>query len=169
MSSYSDHAERWNYMQELLEDGSKNKSLKQKRKYISRCDCDERYEHYYRVEIRVGDVRCKKHFSDKKCGGKVSALLAAVGWRDKKIKEFGLVHQKGLVCQPFRKDKKGIWQRTKTIKGREYEFMVAGWREPVNGKQVSKVKEYSVNKYGLKKATRLAKKYREEKLKELYG
>lgn len=170
MSVKSDHAERWEYMDELLTKGKpKNDPTKEKRKYILRCDNDELYQHYYRVEIRVKGKRHKKYFADKACGGKSFALLSALVWRDAKIKELGIIHLKDVVQQPYNHDAKGVYHTKKTVRGKAYDVVVAQWRDSTSGKSKCRQKQFSVNKYGLKKALRLAKKHRDDQLKELYG
>jgi hypothetical protein len=41
--------------------------------------------------VRFFGVTHSKYFSDKKCGGKYSALLSAIAWRDKTEKKIGKV------------------------------------------------------------------------------
>ena len=165
----SDHAERWDYIQELLGD-TKPSQPEKKRRYIRRIDNDETYEHLWCVEIRFKSKgRYKKKFADKKNGGRSSALLAAISWRNKKSKEFGVVIHKDTARMPHNPDCEGVHQTIKKVKGIEYDVVVARWNEPVNNKVVRKTKTYYIKKYGLKRAIRLAKKYRKDKIEELYG
>ena len=109
MSLYSDHAERWDYMQELLKDGSpNNKALNKKRKHIHRYDQPKTGRYYWRVVIRIKGSDYSKCFFDTTNGGKAPALLAAVAYRDKIMKEYGLVHIKGLKQQPFDNTSEGV-------------------------------------------------------------
>ncbi len=168
MSKYSDSVERWNYMQELLDTGKSVDNTKKKRKYITRRD--DRKTHGWRVCLRiVGVVVERKYFKDADNGGEASALLAAIAWRDKKIKELGLTNIQGLKKQPFNRGASGVFQ-TRSISGDgTYPVVIAQWVDHSAGKNAKRQRSYSVNKYGLERALRLAGKFRKEKLKELYG
>lgn len=168
MNSYSDHAERWDYIQEVL-DGDNFKNAPQiKRKYITRMDVPERQAHYWHLKIRVNGFYESKTFCDLKCGGKSSALLAAVLYRDKVIREQGIVFDKDFKKHPY-DPTKGVYKKTKTYNGYSYDYWIANWHETVNCKRVRKSKAFSTNKYGKIRAKQKATKYRKEKLKELYG
>jgi hypothetical protein len=54
-----------------------------KHKDISRIDQDSKRTHGWYVRVRYFGKTHSKFFSDKKCGGKYSSLLAAITWRDK--------------------------------------------------------------------------------------
>jgi len=164
-----DTAERWDYIQELIGEALPNKSAEQKRKYIARVDKPEKSMHYWYVNVDIKEERYRKTFCDKKNGGKTSALLAAVGYRDKLLKELGIVILKGHDKQPYDPDKKGVYYKEKSSNGYTYPYMLAYWQEPVKGKQIRKYKAFSINKYGYNKAKGLAIKFRKNKLKELYG
>lgn len=170
MTIKSDHADRWDYMQELLEKANPKSATDKKRKYIQRTDKPEKSAHYWTVNIETPDVRYNKTFCDLKNGGKTSALLAAVGWRDKLLKDLGITILKGFKKQPFNKESKGVYYKEKSDRGYTYPYMICYWHEPRgDGKQIRKYKSFSINKYGYKKATRLAIKFRDEILRELYG
>lgn len=167
---YNDHAARWNYMQELLEEAQPKQATDQKRKYIRRVDDEERKAHYWQINLVYNRKRHFKTFADKKCGGKTSALLAAVAYRDKLIKELGIIFKKGLKKSPVHPESEGIYFKQKTSGKYTYDYWMAYWHEPgIDGKQVRKFKSFSVHKYGKIRAKQKAKKYREDKIKELYG
>ena len=141
-----------------------------KRKYISRVDCDKRKMHHWVVNITFNKKRFNKTFTDKKNGGKHNALLAAVAYRQKIIEENNIVFMKGIKKNPYDETKKGICVTTKKDGKYTYPVVKCYWHEPdINGKQRRRSKSFSINKHGLKRAQQRAKKYRETKLKELYG
>ena len=161
----NDHAKRWDYIQELLSDQTKRAEIK--RRYIQRRDDQA---HGWIVNIRVkGIPKTKKFFSDEKNAGSSSALLAAVAYRNKKMSEFGLLNIKGLKKQPYSPASGGVFQSTAKRGDTIYHIVIASWVDHSSGKNVRKTKQFSINKYGLEKALSLAKKFRVEKLKEIYG
>lgn len=171
MSVKSDHAERWDYMQELLSDTTTGKDpTKIKRKYIIRREDNDCKTYGWRVELRIkGVVNERKYFPDSVSTGKAPALLAAICWRDKKIKELGLTNIRDLKKTPFNKSAGGVFQTSVVKGGHRYSVVIAQWVDHSAYKNAKRQKSYSVNKYGLKKALRLAKKHRKDILKELYG
>lgn len=60
----------------------KDKILKGKHKDISRIDQDSKRTHGWSVRVRYFGTTHSKFFSDGKCGGKSSSLLAAIAWRN---------------------------------------------------------------------------------------
>jgi hypothetical protein len=60
----------------------KEKILKTKHKDISRIDQETKRTHGWYVRVRYFGTTHSKFFSDGKCGGKYSSLLAAIAWRD---------------------------------------------------------------------------------------
>lgn len=173
-SAKSDHAERWNYIQELLEAEEKQQNKEKKRKYISRTDNDERRAHHWTFNIRINGKRINKTFSDKKNGGKASALLACIAYRKKILEEYSVVFIDGLKKQPYSEDAEGVcfYIKKSMVKGKWYEYPTfkAYWHEPtIDGKQTRKAKCFYISKYGYKRAKQKAIKFRKEKLKELYG
>ena len=169
MSNCGDSAERWNYIQELIGEALPEKSTEKKRKYITRMDVPERCAHYWHVQIRVNGFYAQKTFCDKTCGGKTSALLAAVGYRDKVLKEQGIVFRKDLKEHPYDPTKLGVSFKTKTYNGYSYDYWVAHWYETIKDKRVRRSKAFGTNKHGKVRAKQKAIKYRKDKLKELYG
>lgn len=60
----------------------KERILKGKHKDISRIDQESKRTHGWYVRVRYFGTTHSKFFSDGKCGGKYSSLLAAIAWRD---------------------------------------------------------------------------------------
>ena len=60
----------------------KEKILQGKHKDISRIDQESKRTHGWYVRVRYFGKTHSKFFSDGKCGGKYSSLLAAIAWRD---------------------------------------------------------------------------------------
>ena len=170
MGEYTDNAERWDKINERNDKTHPDlKPTEHKRKYIYRVDKPDKSMHYYQVSIALRDDRLVKTFCDKKCGGKSSAMLAAVLWRDKQLKGLNIPILKDHKKQPFNPTSKGVYRKEKTDNGYTYVYWLAYWHEIAKGKPVRKFKSFSAHKRGEKKAESLAKKFRKEKLKELYG
>ncbi len=73
-----------------------NKSEKQqvmleKHKDIARIDQESKRTHGWYVRVRFQGKTHSKFFSDKKCGGRYSSLLAAIAWRDTTEKKLGKI------------------------------------------------------------------------------
>lgn len=60
----------------------KDRILQGKHKDISRIDQESKRTHGWYVRVRYFGKTHSKFFSDGKCGGKYSSLLAAIAWRD---------------------------------------------------------------------------------------
>jgi len=58
------------------------KILVEKHKDIARIDQEDKRTHGWYVRVRYQGKTHSKFFSDKKCGGRYSSLLAALAWRD---------------------------------------------------------------------------------------
>lgn len=67
------------------------KILVEKHKDIARIDQEEKRTHGWYVRVRYFGKTHSKFFSDGKCGGRYSSLLAAVAWRDQTEKKLGKV------------------------------------------------------------------------------
>ena len=65
---------------------TKNKS---KHKDIARIDQPSKKTYGWYVRVRFHGKTHSKFFSDKKCGGRSSALLAAIAWRDDTERKIG--------------------------------------------------------------------------------
>ncbi|MEN8139859.1 MAG: AP2 domain-containing protein [Thermodesulfobacteriota bacterium] len=63
----------------------------EKHKDIARIDQEEKRTHGWYVRVRFYGKTHSKFFSDGKCGGRYSSLLAAVAWRDQTEKRLGKV------------------------------------------------------------------------------
>ena len=63
----------------------------EKHKDIARIDQEEKRTHGWYVRVRYFGKTHSKFFSDGKCGGRYSSLLAAVAWRDQTEKRLGKV------------------------------------------------------------------------------
>lgn len=166
---YTDSVERWNKIQALVEEVDITEATAKKRKYIRRVDDEKRGAHYWTVNIIYDGERYNKTFADIKNGDRSSALLAALGWRDKLIKELGIVFQKGLKKPPTHPRSKGVYFKVKKNGDNRYSYHVCYWHEEVDGKRVRKYKAFSTHKYGPLRSRQKAIKFRKEKLKELYG
>ena len=66
-----------------------DKILLEKHKDIARIDQDIKRTHGWYVRVRFRGETHSKFFSDRKCGGRYSSLLAALAWRDKTETELG--------------------------------------------------------------------------------
>lgn len=58
------------------------KILNEKHKDISRIDQESKRTHGWYVRVRFYGKTHSKFFSDRKCGGRYSSLLAAIAWRN---------------------------------------------------------------------------------------
>ncbi len=69
----------------------KQKVLLEKHKDIARIDQESKRTHGWYVRVRFQGKTHSKFFSDKKCGGRYSSLLAAIAWRDTTEKKLGKI------------------------------------------------------------------------------
>ena len=67
------------------------KILLEKHKDVARIDQAEKRTHGWYVRVRFHGKTHSKFFSDGKCGGRYSSLLAALAWRDATEKKLGKV------------------------------------------------------------------------------
>ena len=67
------------------------KILLEKHKDIARIDQESKRTHGWYVRVRYYGKTHSKFFSDGKCGGRYSSLLAALAWRDETEKKLGKV------------------------------------------------------------------------------
>ena len=137
-------------------------------KYIQRTDNDDKSAHYWTVNIKVNGKRYNRTFTDKMNGGKTFAKLAAIAYRDKITRKYGLLLDHSLPKQPRVKDAVGFCLTTKSSNGYSYEVYKCYWHETVKGKRVRKQKTWSINAHGKRTAKRLAREHREKMLKELH-
>lgn len=61
----------------------------EKHKDVARIDQEQKRTHGWYVRVRFQGTTHAKFFSDGKCGGRYSSLLAALAWRDATEKKLG--------------------------------------------------------------------------------
>ncbi len=69
----------------------RQKVMLEKHKDIARIDQESKRTHGWYVRVRFQGKTHSKFFSDKKCGGRYSSLLAAIAWRDTTEKKLGKI------------------------------------------------------------------------------
>ncbi len=74
-----------------MDRGEKQKVMLEKHKDIARIDQESKRTHGWYVRVRFQGKTHSKFFSDKKCGGRYSSLLAAIAWRDTTEKRLGKI------------------------------------------------------------------------------
>ena len=67
------------------------KVILEKHKDVARIDQEEKRTHGWYVRVRFQGTTHSKFFSDGKCGGRYSSLLAALTWRDTMEKKLGKI------------------------------------------------------------------------------
>ncbi|MGV1099203.1 AP2/ERF family transcription factor [Thiovibrio sp. JS02] len=67
------------------------KVMVEKHKDVARIDQEDKRTHGWYVRVRFKGKTYSKFFSDGKCGGRYSSLLAALAWRDATEKKIGKV------------------------------------------------------------------------------
>ncbi len=67
------------------------KIMLEKHKDIARIDQETKRTHGWYVRVRFYGKTHSKFFSDGKCGGRYSSLLAALGWRDEIEQRIGKI------------------------------------------------------------------------------
>lgn len=132
---------------------------------------DHKSTHGYQVRIPVEDRQESTFFADGKQGGKKKAKLAAIAFRDKKIKEMGLpTTNRRRIRRSDKRNKTGkvgVTIHWRTVGNYQYKYYVASWC-PKPG-QPPKRKAFYAHGLGDKKALELAIKFREEKEKDIVG
>lgn len=74
-----------------MDKNEKQKVMLEKHKDIARIDQESKRTHGWYVRVRFQGKTHSKFFSDKKCGGRYSSLLAAISWRDTTEKRLGKI------------------------------------------------------------------------------
>ena len=74
-----------------MDKDEKQKVMLEKHKDIARIDQESKRTHGWYVRVRFQGKTHSKFFSDKKCGGRYSSLLAAIAWRDTTEKKLGKI------------------------------------------------------------------------------
>ncbi|MCX5863644.1 MAG: AP2 domain-containing protein [Deltaproteobacteria bacterium] len=67
------------------------KVILEKHKDVARIDQEDKRTHGWYVRVRFQGTTHSKFFSDGKCGGRYSSLLAALTWRDTMEKKIGKI------------------------------------------------------------------------------
>ncbi|MFA6284748.1 MAG: AP2 domain-containing protein [Desulfurivibrionaceae bacterium] len=67
------------------------KVVLEKHKDVARIDQEDKRTHGWYVRVRFQGTTHSKFFSDGKCGGRYSSLLAALTWRDAMEKKIGKI------------------------------------------------------------------------------
>lgn len=67
------------------------KVILEKHKDVARIDQENKRTHGWYVRVRFQGTTHSKFFSDGKCGGRYSSLLAALTWRDAMEKKIGKI------------------------------------------------------------------------------
>ncbi|MFA7382137.1 MAG: AP2 domain-containing protein [Desulfurivibrionaceae bacterium] len=67
------------------------KVVLEKNKDVARIDQEDKRTHGWYVRVRFQGTTHSKFFSDGKCGGRYSSLLAALAWRDTTEKKIGKI------------------------------------------------------------------------------
>jgi len=67
------------------------KVILEKHKDVARIDQEVKRTHGWYVRVRFQGTTHSKFFSDGKCGGRYSSLLAAITWRDTMEKKIGKI------------------------------------------------------------------------------
>lgn len=138
------------------------KILLEKHKDVARIDQEEKRTHGWYVRVRFKGKTYSKFFSDGKCGGRYSSLLAALAWRDETEKKIGKV----------RTDKHVV-----TVSNTSTGIVGVRFNEKLNRYEVSWVNDVgrqgktsvSIKKHGKKKAFQLACEIRRQKESERLG
>jgi hypothetical protein len=134
---------------------------------ISRIDQPEKHNHGWFVRLTRHGKRYSAFFSDKKNGGKTTALAKAKVAYQKLVKSHPHMSRKEFAQIERRSNKTGIVGVTKLIKevrGRKYKFWQATW-SPEPG--AVRKKAFSVTRYGDDKAKKMAVNARKKGLTEM--
>ncbi|OGQ87126.1 MAG: hypothetical protein A2512_01905 [Deltaproteobacteria bacterium RIFOXYD12_FULL_56_24] len=138
------------------------KVVLEKNKDVARIDQEDKRTHGWYVRVRFQGTTHSKFFSDGKCGGRYSSLLAALAWRDTTEKKIGKI----------RTDKHLV-----TVSNTTTGVVGVRFNEKLNRYEVSWVNRVgkqgktsvSVNKNGKEKAFKMACEIRNLKEAERLG
>ena len=138
------------------------KVILEKHKDVARIDQEDKRTHGWYVRVRFQGTTHSKFFSDGKCGGRYSSLLAALAWRDTTEKKIGKI----------RTDKHLV-----TVSNTTTGVVGVRFNEKLNRYEVSWVNRVgkqgktsvSVNKNGKEKAFKMACEIRNLKEAERLG
>jgi hypothetical protein len=140
----------------------KEKILKTKHKDISRIDQESKRTHGWYVRVRYFGTTHSKFFSDGKCGGKYSSLLAAIAWRDEVESRIGKQRTDRHIVTVSNTQTGVVGVRLNDVLNR-YEV---SWVKP-DGKQGKT--SVSIRKHGRKSAFSKACEIRKQKETERLG
>lgn len=124
---------------------NKNDNLSKKHKDISRIDQESKATHGWYVRLAFKGKAYTKFFSDRKFGGKYSALLAALAWRNETEAAIGKIRTDKRVVSVSKNDT-GVVGVLLNVALNRYEVRWAA----SHGKQGQTT--VSINKYGKKAA-----------------
>ncbi len=149
MAKEKDYAKKY-------EQEDKKKILLEKHKDIARIDQEEKRTHGWYVRVRFYGKTHSKFFSDRKCGGRYSSLLAALAWRDKTEAKIGKIRTDKHVVT-VSNTKTGVVGVRLNEKLNRYEV---SWVTPAGKQGKTSV---SIAKHGKKKAFERACAIRKKK------
>jgi hypothetical protein len=132
------------------------KILLEKHKDIARIDQDIKRTHGWYVRVRYLGKTYSKFFSDRKCGGRYSSLLAALAWRDKTEIKLGKVRTNKHIVT-ISNSKTGVVGVRHNTKLNRYEV---SW---VTAFGIQGKTSVSINKHGKDRAFAMACNIRKEK------
>lgn len=150
-----------NQINQKREDMAK-KILLEKHKDIARIDQEEKRTHGWYVRVRFQGKTHSKFFSDRKCGGRYSSLLAALAWRDETEELLGKVRTDKHIVTVSNTDTGVVGVRFNEKLNR-YEV---SWVNPVGKQGKTSV---SIKRHGKKKAFEKACEIRQIKEAERLG
>lgn len=127
-------------------------------KNITRIDHPPKRTHGFFVRVRWKGQNRSRFFSDKKHGDRLSALGAAIEWRDTTERELGKPRTERLVIGQPRSSNTGVVGVRRRKEGHT-EYMEATW---VNEQGTLSRTRFSIARYGVKGALRRAQKAREQ-------
>ncbi len=137
----------------------KNALLHKKHKDIARIDQESKRTHGWYVRVRFMGKVHSKFFSDRKCGGKNSSLLSAIGWRNQTEKLLGKVRTNRHMVTVSSSGTGVVGVRLNEDLGR-YEV---SWVTPIGKQGKTSV---SINKHGKRGAFERACAIRAQKERE---
>ena len=143
-------------------------------KGISRIDCPENKTVGWYVRVRLGNVTRSKFVSDRKHGGKESALLRAVECRNQFEQELGKPRTDWVIIGKNPRNRSGVVgvrRAVKKYKGKDgtvylNEVYEVTWNA---GRESRGRTSVSISKYGEMSAFRRACAIRRQKEQQLYG
>jgi hypothetical protein len=132
-------------------------------RHISRVDMERRRQHGYLVRLMRDGVKYQKFFSDGGCGGKTACLREAKIYRDEMLELYPPSARGNMFNRKSARNSGapvGVSRTFSDTRGYYYEFWQACWTPEFGGPR--QCVKFSINKYGDKKAFRLACRARRE-------